>query len=149
MGQRLEPGIVDPLGRVERLHLGQVVGVQGKCLDLFQNLDADGTVIQLRTCNGAASEVVWMSGAGELRMHTRCLNVTGGATANGTTVQLLACNSSAAEKWIQRPDGLLEDPISGRCLGTRNGADADTTPLVISDCSDSAPNQRWGLEFNR
>ncbi|MFE0024918.1 ricin-type beta-trefoil lectin domain protein [Amycolatopsis sp. NPDC059021] len=128
-------------------HKGRIVGIHGKCVDVRNNADANGTAVQLYPCNGSVAQQAIVQNDGTIRMKSRCVDVTGGVTANGTPVQLYDCTGVTAQRWFQRPDGMIENPMSGRCLGTRGAATEDSTQLVISDCA-FQPDQRWGVQFD-
>ncbi|MEV6897844.1 ricin-type beta-trefoil lectin domain protein [Amycolatopsis sp. NPDC051372] len=141
-------GSVSQTWTPERLysHKGKMLGILGKCVDVNGNVDADGTAIQLFTCNISAAQQTTVQSDGTIRMKSRCLDATNGGTANNTTVQLFTCTGGSGQRWFQRPDGQVENPASGRCLSTLNGGDADGTRLVLFDCQYS-PNQRWSVDF--
>lgn len=119
-------------------------GVPGMCVDVRNAATADGTPVQLHTCNGTAAQR-WTHVPGEggtLRALGRCLDVSGGGTANGTKVQLWHCNGTGAQRWIPGPGSSLVNPRSGRCLDDPGGSTADGTQLQIWDCNGTAA-QRW------
>ncbi|MEU9294207.1 ThuA domain-containing protein, partial [Streptomyces sp. NPDC048266] len=64
--------------------IGEVKGVGGKCLDVDNAQTADGTKIQLWTCNGSAAQKWTVSGDGTLKALGKCLDVSGGGSADGT-----------------------------------------------------------------
>jgi hypothetical protein len=134
---------------VQRLypHKGRLVGVLGKCVDVNQNVDANGTAIQLFTCSGSGAQQVQLQADGTIRMKSRCMDVTNGATAGNTPIQLWDCYNNNSQRWFQRPDGQIENTGSGRCLSTIGGGGDDGTRLVLWDCQYAA-NQRWGVEFD-
>ncbi|CAL9346941.1 ricin-type beta-trefoil lectin domain protein [Streptomyces sp. enrichment culture] len=119
-------------------------GIPGKCVDVRGAATADGTPVQLYTCNGTAAQR-WTHVPGEggtLRALGRCLDVSGGGTANGTRVQLWHCNGTGAQRWLPGPDSSLVNPRSGRCLDDPGSSTADGTQLQIWDCNGTAA-QRW------
>ena len=122
---------------------GPVVGVGGKCVDVSGGATADGTKIQLWTCNGSAAQR-WTRTGQALTAVGKCLDVAGGGTAEGTNVQLWTCNGTGAQAWAAQADGTLRNPQSGRCLTAAGGATADGTQLLISTCT-AAAGQRWTL----
>jgi len=54
------------------------------------------------------------------------------------------CNGVGGQKWVQRADGSLLNPQSGRCLDSPDGATANGTRLRIWDCNGSAA-QKFAL----
>jgi glucose/arabinose dehydrogenase/PKD repeat protein len=121
---------------------GPILG-SGKCVDVAGAATADGTKIQLYTCNATAAQSWTVTGA-TLRALGKCLDVNGGGTADGTLVQLWTCNGSGAQNWAAQADGTLRNPQSAKCLTPTGNGTADGTQLVISTCTTSA-SQRWTL----
>ncbi len=124
--------------------VGPVVGVGDKCLDISSSQTADGTKIQLWTCNGTGAQQWTIGSDGTLRALGKCLDVKSSGTTNGTPVHLWTCNGTGAQVWSSQTDGTLKNPQSGRCLDVTGGSTADGTPLQIYDCT-AAVNQRWTL----
>ncbi|TDT29266.1 glucose/arabinose dehydrogenase [Streptomyces sp. BK208] len=125
---------------------GAVKGVNGKCLDVDGAQTADGTEIQLWTCNNTSAQT-WTTtgtGTGALKALGKCLDVSGGATADGTRIQLWTCNNTAAQTWTPQPDGTLRNPRSGKCLDASGGTWNDGTPVHLWTCH-TGPNQKWTL----
>ena len=121
---------------------GPITG-SGKCVDVAGSATADGTRVQVYTCNGTGAQT-WTVNGSTLRALGKCLDVSGGGTADGTRVQLWTCNGSGAQNWAASSDGTLRNPQSGKCLTPTGGSTADGTQLVISTCN-SAATQRWTL----
>ncbi|WP_405150185.1 ThuA domain-containing protein [Sphaerisporangium sp. NBC_01403] len=122
---------------------GPVKGLAGKCLDVAGAATADGTQIQLYTCNGTGAQT-WTVTGRQLKALGKCLDVAGAGTANGTKVQLWTCNNTTAQDWTPQSDGTLRNPNSGRCLDVTGNNPADATPVTIWDCG-TGPNQKWTL----
>jgi glucose/arabinose dehydrogenase/PKD repeat protein len=124
---------------------GSVVGFVGKCLDISGAGTADGTKIQLYTCNSTVAQN-WSKSGQVLRNPSsgKCLDVAGGATANGTKAQLWTCNGTAAQNWVAQSDGTLKNPQSGRCLDVSEVKSTDGQQIHIWDCLGAA-NQKWIL----
>jgi type 1 glutamine amidotransferase len=124
---------------------GPVVGLAGKCLDVSGSGTADGTKIQLYTCNGSAAQNWQISGQVWRNPSSgKCLDVAGGATANGTKAQLWTCNGSGAQNWAAQSNGTVRNPQSGRCLDVSQNSSADGQQIHIWDCLGAA-NQVWRL----
>jgi len=122
---------------------GAVTGYQGMCLDDSGAKTADGTPIDIYTCNSTNAQN-WTVGSGNtLQVLGKCMDVTGGATADGTPVQLYDCNGTGAQVWEPQGDGALLNPQSGRCLDDP-GSGGSGTDLDIYDCSGGG-NQTWVL----
>jgi PKD repeat protein len=121
---------------------GPITGIGGKCVDVSGANTADGTKIQLWTCNNTGAQRWTASADGTLRALGKCLDVRSGGTANGTPTQLWTCNGSGAQQWVAQPGGALVNPQSGRCLDASGNSSADGTALHLWDCNGAA-NQKW------
>ena len=118
-----------------------LVGYQGLCLDVTGANNADGTAVEVYTCNGTNSQQWTEESDGTVRSLGKCLDVAAGGTANGTAVDLYTCNNTGAQQWQPQSNGTLRNPASGRCLDD-TGSGLSGTKVQILDCS-GAPNQEW------
>ncbi|MFL9652791.1 ricin-type beta-trefoil lectin domain protein [Streptomyces sp. PB17] len=123
---------------------GEVKGVNGKCLDVDNSQTADGTEVQVWTCNGTGAQQWTLPGDGTVRALGKCLDVSGGGTADGTKIQLWTCNGSGAQTWAPQADGTVRNPQSGKCLDASGGTWNDGTPVHLWTCH-TGPNQKWTL----
>jgi chitinase len=123
---------------------GPITGVGGKCVDVASANSANGTAIQLWTCNGTNAQSWTVSTDGTVRALGKCMDVAAAGTANGTVVQLYDCNGTGAQTWQAQSNGTMRNPASGRCLDATGQSSADGTRLQIWDCAASA-NQVWRL----
>jgi Ricin-type beta-trefoil lectin domain len=124
-------------------HTGPITGLAGKCVDVQYSNTADGTPVQLYTCNGSGAQTWTVNSNGSVSALGKCLDVSGSGTANGTVVQLWTCNSTGAQVWAVQGSALV-NPQSTRCLDVTGGNSADGTRLEIWDCTGGA-NQQWRL----
>lgn len=132
-------GGTPPGGRV-----GPITGIAGKCVDVAAANSANGTAIQLYTCNGTNAQQWTVATDSTLRALGKCADVAGGSTANGAMVQLWDCNGTGAQVWQAQTNGTLRNPQSNKCLDATGNSSADGTRLQIWDCYASA-NQVWQL----
>ncbi|NUP21415.1 MAG: carbohydrate-binding protein, partial [Streptomyces sp.] len=123
---------------------GPVKGVNGKCLDVANAGTADGTQVQLWTCNGSGAQSWTVGSDGTVRALGKCLDVSGGASADGTKIQLWTCNGTGAQRWVPQSDGTVRNPQSGKCLDASGGTWNDGTPVHLWTCH-TGPNQKWTL----
>ncbi|GAB3069055.1 lectin [Micromonospora schwarzwaldensis] len=123
---------------------GPVKGLAGKCLDVRNGATADGTQIQIYTCNGSTAQSWTVTPNGPVKALGKCLDVSGGASADGTKIQLYTCNGSGAQNWSAQADGTVRNPQSGKCLDVSGNNSADGTPVHLWTCT-GATNQRWTL----
>ncbi|MFC1408230.1 ricin-type beta-trefoil lectin domain protein [Streptacidiphilus sp. N1-12] len=123
---------------------GQITGYGGKCVDVAAASNANGTAVQLYTCNGTTAQQWTVASNGSLQALGKCMDVTAAGTANGTKVQLYDCNGTAAQAWTHQSNGELVNTGSGKCLDATGPSSADGTRLQIWTCTDGA-NQQWNL----
>ncbi|WNM37244.1 lectin [Micromonospora halotolerans] len=123
---------------------GPVRGLAGKCLDVRGGATADGTQIQLYTCNGSTAQTWTVTPNSTVRALGKCLDVSGGGSADGTKIQLWTCNGTGAQNWSAQADGTLRNPQSGKCLDVSGNNSADSTPVHLWTCTGAA-NQKWTL----
>ncbi|GAB3185609.1 type 1 glutamine amidotransferase [Micromonospora palomenae] len=123
---------------------GPIKGLAGKCLDVRSSGTADGTQIQLYTCNGTGAQTWTVTPNSTIKALGKCLDVSGGGSADGTKIQLWTCNGSGAQNWSAQADGSLRNPQSGKCLDVAGNNSADSTPVQLWTCNGAA-NQKWVL----
>ncbi|HET8640390.1 MAG TPA: lectin [Pseudonocardiaceae bacterium] len=123
---------------------GRISGLAGKCVDVRYSGTADGTPVQLWTCNGTGAQTWTLASDGTVRALGKCLDVAASGIANGTKVQLWQCNGTGAQQWWPRPNGALVNPPSGRCLDVPGSNSTDGTQLQIYACNGTAA-QTWQL----
>ncbi|MFC4150146.1 ricin-type beta-trefoil lectin domain protein [Micromonospora mangrovi] len=121
---------------------GPIVGYGSKCVDVAGANPANGTRIQLWTCNGTPAQQWTWAADGSVRALGKCLDVAAGSTANGAKVQLYDCNGTGAQRWVFSAAGDIVNPQSNRCLDATGVSSADGTPLQLWDCTGGA-NQKW------
>jgi glucosylceramidase len=131
------PPPTDPSGPT-----GTISGLGGRCLDVVDNVSADGTPVQLWSCFGGANQRWTRAADGTVRSLGRCLDVSGGSTADGARVQLWTCNGSGAQQWSYTAGRDLVNPQSGKCLDVVDNTNADGARLQIWSCTGAA-NQKW------
>jgi chitinase len=119
----------------------QITGLGGKCVDVASANSANGTQVQLYTCNGTTAQQ-WTSTGGTLQSLGKCLDVNAAGTASGTKVQIYDCNGTAAQQWTHTSSNQLVNTGSGKCLDATGQSSADGTPLQIWTCTGST-NQAW------
>ncbi len=105
---------------------------------------ADGTGVQIYTCNSSAAQRWTVADDGTLRALGKCLDVSGGGSADGTRIQLWTCNGTGAQKWAAQSDGTVRNPQSGKCMDASGGTWEDRTPVHLWTCH-TGPNQKWTL----
>ncbi len=124
---------------------GEVIADGGLCLDARGAAAADGTAMQIYTCNHSSAQQVTYTPVNQVQVLGKCMDAANGGTANGTLVQLYDCNNTGSQTWVAQANGELLNPQSGRCLAVPGG---NTSPgavqLQLQDCDASAA-QSWKL----
>ncbi|KWV29580.1 hypothetical protein AWV63_27780 [Micromonospora rifamycinica] len=82
---------------------GETVRMGSLCMDLADASSADGTRIQLATCNGGWAQRFWINGSGDLVNSAigKCVDIRDWSTASGTGLQLWTCTGEANQKWTK------------------------------------------------
>ncbi|MCX2180338.1 ricin-type beta-trefoil lectin domain protein [Streptomyces sp. SKN60] len=122
---------------------GPLTGLAGKCLDVAGAATADGTPVQLYTCNGTDAQRWTLAADGSIRALGKCLDVTAAGTADGTKVQLYTCNGTGAQRWSY--NATTHDVVNtaaNKCLDVTGNSSADGTRTQIWSCTGAA-NQKW------
>ncbi|NJC86877.1 1,4-beta-xylanase, partial [Planosporangium mesophilum] len=125
---------------------GTIVGVQsGRCIDVPNATQTNGTRVQLYDCNGQSNQQWTYTAGKQLQVYgNKCLDANGAATANGTAVIIWDCNGQTNQQWNVNAGGTISGVQSGRCLdvwGTANGQQ-----VQLYDCHGQS-NQQWRTNF--
>ncbi|GAA1363094.1 ricin-type beta-trefoil lectin domain protein [Streptomyces beijiangensis] len=121
------------------------VTIGGKCLDDADFGTANGTVIQVFTCNGASAQAWTWGTDGSVTVYGKCLDVTGASNANGALVQLYSCVSGVPQqKFKYLPDGTIYSVKSGKCLAVQGGSVVNSARIGLAPCDPAQPTQKWG-----
>ncbi|MFD3469694.1 ricin-type beta-trefoil lectin domain protein [Streptomyces sp. NPDC058682] len=113
-----------------------VTGMAGKCIDVEGGKTADGTPVQLYSCNETKAQQ-WRLTGDTVRALDKCLTAQNGKAVLGT------CDGSAQQKFIHRAaDKTLYNAAAGGCLDLPNGNDTDGSDLLVYACA-GGPNQQW------
>lgn len=121
----------------------KITGIGGKCVDVAAASNANGTAVQLYTCNGTTAQQWTVGSDGTIKALGKCLDVTGQSTADGAKLQLWTCTGSAAQKFTYNASTHdIVNPAANKCLDATGQSSADLTRLQIWTCTGSA-NQKW------
>ncbi|WP_229913322.1 ricin-type beta-trefoil lectin domain protein [Kitasatospora herbaricolor] len=113
-----------------------LVGVgSDRCADAAALGSADGTAVQLWTCNGGANQRVTLAPDAALTVYGKCLVPAGRGAAAGTPVVLGACNGGADQRWTLNGDGTIVGARSGLCLSVAGARRDDGAPLELGVCT--------------
>ncbi len=115
----------------------------GRCLDVPNASQSDGTLLQIWDCNGGANQQ-WVLGSGnQLTVYgSKCLDVPGHATAAGTRVEIWTCNGGTNQQWRVNADGTVVGAESGLCLDVTGAATGNGSAVELWTCN-GGTNQRW------
>ncbi|MEW2417876.1 ricin-type beta-trefoil lectin domain protein [Streptomyces sp. NPDC046866] len=117
-----------------------VTGLSGKCLDVENGQTADGTPVQLQSCNESRPQQ-WRISGNTVQALGKCL------TADSGKARLSACNTADARQQFtyKAADKTLVSQTTGQCLTVPNANDADGNDLAISDCQTGSAAQQWAF----
>jgi len=121
---------------------GAIKGDHGKCLDDSGSGTANGTKVDIWTCNGTGAQK-WTFSGGALSVLGKCLDDAsqGGA---GAKLVIWTCNGHRAQTWTHRSNGEYVLKLNGLCLTDPNGSSVDGTQVVVRTCRNFA-DQHWSL----
>ncbi|WP_244666488.1 S1 family peptidase [Myceligenerans indicum] len=122
----------------------EIVGYEGKCIDVPGSNFSDGVPLQIWTCNGTAAQRWTFASDGTVRAGGLCMDLAWGDSTNGTTVQIVNCNGNIAQQWVLSGAGDLVSIAADKCVDVQGWNGDDGTKLVIWECHGGA-NQKWWL----
>ena len=116
----------------------------GKCLDVPNNIQAEGTQVDIWDCNGGANQEWTSTSSGQLTVYSGgdCLDAYGDGTAQGTRVDIWPCNGGANQQWSVNSNGTITGVQSGLCLDVTG---ASTTHGALGElwACNGGGNQQW------
>ncbi|MFE7590366.1 ricin-type beta-trefoil lectin domain protein [Kitasatospora sp. NPDC057512] len=119
----------------------QITGNGGTCLATAGGSNANGTNLQINTCNNSGTQLYTVANS-KLVVLDKCVQAMG--TTAGSAVQLQACDNSAAQTWNARPDGTIHNPASNQCLAIPGDVTTPNTALALGTCASTVPaGQKW------
>jgi hypothetical protein len=119
-----------------------ITGDHGKCLDDSGAGTANGTKVDIWTCNGTVAQT-WTFTNGELSVQGKCLDDAsqGGA---GAKLVIWTCNGHKAQTWTHRSNGEYVLALNGLCLTDPSGSTVNGTQVQVRTCNDFA-DQKWSV----
>ncbi|MGR4877863.1 ricin-type beta-trefoil lectin domain protein [Streptomyces sp. LARHCF249] len=118
-----------------------VTGLAGKCLDVQDGQTADGTPVQLLTCNETKPQQ-WRINGDSVQALGKCL------TAEGGKARLKTCDpNSAGQKFTYNATHKSLVTGTNQCLTVPNDNPADGNDLDLYTCASPAPTaaQQWSF----
>lgn len=110
------------------------------CMTDYKGVEAQGTEVQIQTCEGYNQQNWTMESNGTIEFKNRCLDTSNGGTASGTGVVLDTCTGATSQVWQLGSNRALVNQASGLCLNAPSSA--NNTQVDISGCS-GGNNQAW------
>jgi hypothetical protein len=123
---------------------GEIIGTgSGRCVDVPNASQQQGTQVELWDCNGGANQQWTATAANELRVYgSDCLDAANQGTTAGTKVDIWPCTGGTNQKWTLNPDGTITGTQSGLCLDATGAATGNGTLLELWTCNGGS-NQKW------
>jgi hypothetical protein len=121
------------------VHVGEIRGVGGRCLDVIDGVEARGHRLQVLTCNGAVGQTWSLTSAGTLVAGGRCAQYTG-----SEAVKLVDCDGTAAGRWRVGTGSTLVNGSTGGCLTDPSAGIGNAIEVRLLAC-DGGAGQRWSL----
>ncbi|MCX4632729.1 ricin-type beta-trefoil lectin domain protein [Streptomyces sp. NBC_01443] len=113
-----------------------VTGLAGKCLDVQDGSTADGTPVQLQTCNETKPQQ-WRITGDTVQALGKCL------TAEGGKATLRTCDpANTGQKFTYRSTDKALLTGTNDCVDVPGSNNADGTDLLVWACNGD-PNQQW------
>ncbi|MGW1990880.1 ricin-type beta-trefoil lectin domain protein [Embleya sp. NPDC001921] len=123
---------------------GKVTGIAGKCLDVKGGKPANGTQIQIYTCNTGPGQSWILHPDGTLRSMGKCLDNARNASTENNRISLYDCNASAAQKWRIDANGRIVHVASGKVLDVKGGNTANSTVVQLHSAN-AGKGQLWNV----
>ena len=114
----------------------------GLCMDVYSSRSANGTPVQLYTCNDSAAQQ-WTSNGSTLRALGKCLTAMSGQA--GAAIALWDCTYPGNQTWV-RENGRLRLGTTQMCLDIPGANMQPWQRLQLSSCNTSSA-QQWTLPF--
>jgi hypothetical protein len=115
----------------------------GRCLDVPNVSQTNGTQVTLWDCNGGANQQWTVNTTKQIQVYAnKCLDAEGAGTTPGTRVVIWDCTGGANQQWNVNTDGTITGVQSGLCLAPNGGGTANSTPVTLQTCS-GASSQKW------
>jgi hypothetical protein len=121
---------------------GAIKGDHGKCLDDFGSGTANGTAVDIWTCNNTVAQK-WTFSGGHLMVQGKCVNDES-HTGAGTKLVLWGCNTHKSQLWKHNSSSEYVLQLNNLCLTDPSGSSVNGTQVQIRACQNFA-DQHWSL----
>ncbi|WP_246430640.1 ricin-type beta-trefoil lectin domain protein [Streptomyces rectiverticillatus] len=110
---------------------GKVTGIGDKCLDVKGGTAANGTQVQLFTCNGGVAQSWILGKDSTFRALGKCLDNARNASTDGNRISLFDCNGQASQRWSVNAKGQIVHVASGKVLDVTGGKTVNGTKIQL------------------
>ncbi|WAL94136.1 ricin-type beta-trefoil lectin domain protein [Streptomyces sp. Je 1-369] len=110
---------------------GKVTGLGRKCLDAKGGKAANGTQIQIHTCNSGPGQSWILQKDSTIRALGKCLDNYRNASTNGNKIALSDCHGGASQRWKVNAKGQIVHVASGKVLDVKGGSTANGTKVQL------------------
>ncbi|MEU3183550.1 ricin-type beta-trefoil lectin domain protein [Streptomyces sp. NPDC006923] len=115
----------------------------GRCIDVAGGSGApSGSPLQIRDCDGSASQKWKTMPDGTVRSQGMCMNVGGGSTENGAGISRTTCNGTPAQQFVLNSAHDLVNTHADKCADVKDEQTSNGTSLQIWACG-GTDNQKW------
>ena len=113
----------------------------GRCLDVPNLSQADGTEVALWDCNSGANQQWTITLGKQLQVYgSKCLGADAGSS--GARAVIGDCGTGADRQWSVNADGTTTNVQSGLCLDASGAGTANGTKVILWTCNHGT-NQQW------
>jgi hypothetical protein len=123
-----------------------VVGLGGKCADVPGSAFANGTQLQIFTCNGGSNQKWTVDPDGVVKNGSFCWDVPNAQTADGTILQIFSCNGGSNQKFVFTSSGQMT--FGGKCIDVQGGLPNDGARLQLFTCKAASDTSRFNQRFH-
>ncbi|GAA0397531.1 hypothetical protein GCM10010357_18290 [Streptomyces luteireticuli] len=136
------PGVTPDKPDPQEAKTGWVKGLDGKCLEVKDGNDGNGTPVRLADCARTAAQTWKRTGSGTIEALGKCLDADGSGKNWATKVQLGDCDGRPAQQWNATDGKELKNVNADLCLDVPNSISNDGRQLQLWGCNDSRA-QKW------
>ena len=118
----------------------------GKCLDVPNGTQANGTQLDIWTCSGGSNQIWAHTSSSQLTVYggAKCLDAFNNQVTAGTKVEIWDCNGGANQQWRLNANGTITGVQSGLCLDVTGASTANGALADLWTCNGQS-NQQWTL----
>jgi hypothetical protein len=126
-------------GEVAEAGLSQLgtVQIHGKCLDIVNRGTANGSKLDLWSCNGGANQQWEIAGEyGELYnpVSGKCIDDPYNSKTNGTQLDIWSCNEEPWQAWLL-PASPFDSAVSGKCINDGGNSSSNGANIISYTCN--------------